>query len=115
MTERADRKAKNEALARQLNERVHTITNDLVSEGLIGNGDDRGEYLCECADITCTNRIALSQSEYEVARSNPIWFVVEPGHEDLAIERVVAAHARYAIVEKDPGERAIAEATDPRS
>ena len=111
---RTDRQSKNEVLFRGLNERVHATTGDLN----VGNSADlpaRSEYLCECASIGCLERISLSHAEYENARSNPIWFVILPGHEVIDIETVIEVNDRFALVEKLPGEISMAAATDPRS
>ena len=114
MDERKDRQAKNEALARRLNEHVEATTDDLDFTG-VAAPIDRGEYLCECADLACVEHVALAHAEYAHARSNPIWFVVVPGHEVVDIETVIEANQRFAIVEKHPGEAAIALATAPKA
>jgi hypothetical protein len=112
--DREDRQVKNEALFRGLNERVHATTDELNSGSLI-NMPDRKEYLCECAEIACLDRISVSQAEYENARSNPVWFLIVPGHDVVDIETVVETNERFALVEKNVGGRAVAAATDPRS
>lgn len=60
------------------------------------------EWICECADETCTERITMSSEEYEDLRSNPTHFAVAPDetHVIFEAERVVAAHKRYWVVEK---------------
>jgi hypothetical protein len=114
MDERKVRQAKNEALARQLNQHIEAATGDLDFAG-VAAPIDRGEYLCECADLACVDHVTLAGAEYAHARSNPIWFVVVPGHEVVDIETVIEANERFAIVEKHPGEAAIALATDPQA
>jgi hypothetical protein len=106
---RGDRLARNEALFRQVNERLKDVSE------LLGTADSGPEFVCECADEGCTERIRLSLAEYEWLRANPRRFVVLPRHERLEAERVVEDRGRYLIVEKVgvPGE--IAEDTDPRS
>ncbi|MGZ8739415.1 MAG: hypothetical protein ACXW0F_04135 [Gaiellaceae bacterium] len=112
--ERKARQAKNEALARRLNEHIDAATGELDLAG-VAEPIDRGEYLCECADLACVDHVTLAHAEYAYARSNPIWFVVTPGHEVVDIETVVRTNERFAIVEKHPGEAAIALATDPQA
>jgi hypothetical protein len=104
-----DRLARNEALFRQVNERLKDVSE------VLGTADSGPEFVCECADEGCTERIRLSLGEYEWLRANPRHFVVVPGHERADIERVVEHRGRYCVVEKIgvPGE--VAEDTDPRS
>ena len=106
---RDDRLARNEALFRQVNERLKDVSE------LLGTADSGPEFVCECADEGCTERIRLSLGQYEQLRANPRCFVVVPGHERAELERVVADRGGYCVVEKIgvPGE--IAEDTDPRS
>ena len=110
---RTDRMAKNEALFRSVNERVHELTERL---SLVGVVEEQGaeEYLCECVDIECMERVRATDEEYERVRSNPLWFFVALGHVAPEIERVVDENERFAVVEKGPGERDIVIATDPR-
>jgi hypothetical protein len=105
---REERLAQNEALFRQVNERLKDVSE------VLGVADSGPEFVCECADEGCTERIKLSLGEYEQLRANPRRFVVRPGHEREEMERVVADRGAYRIVEKVgvPGE--IAEDTDPR-
>jgi hypothetical protein len=103
------RLARNEALFRQVNERLKDVSE------LLGTADSGPEFVCECADEGCTERIRLSLAEYEWLRANPRHFVVLPGHQRDDLERVVEDRGRYLVVEKIgvPGE--IAEDPDPRA
>ena len=105
-----DQMAKNEALFRDVNERVKEVdrSHNIPVE-------DLWDFLCECANSGCLERLSLTLGEYEDVRSNPTTFVVKHGHERPEVEAVVSATDRYVIVEKHPGEDAIARATDPRS
>jgi hypothetical protein len=93
--------AKNEALFREVNERIHEISDahDVGSGELVG-------FLCECSRLNCGGTVELSLVEYEAARANPRVFIVSPGHEQEGIERVVERLDRYLLVEKvgDAGE-----------
>jgi hypothetical protein len=111
---RKDRQVKNEVLFRKLNERIDAVAGDLTFSGVIDD-PDVASYLCECADDGCLVELRLSREEYEHVRERPIQFVVSPGHVVADIETVIEANERFAIVEKDPGERTVARATDPRS
>ncbi len=104
------RVGQNEVIFREVNERLRELGESfsLVTEV--------SDFVCECADASCTDRIELSLSEYEEVRSDPKWFVIVPGHELLEFERVMAQHDGYLIVEKLPGGPAgIAIRDDPRA
>jgi hypothetical protein len=91
---REERLARNEAMFREINERLESKI--VVSSG----GNDQLSVLCECANPDCTDRIALTVDEYETVRSNPRQFVVAPGHAYLEVEDVVSRNDRYEIVRK---------------
>ena len=71
-------------------------------------------YACECASPTCFATLEISLEQYEQARSHPRRFVVRPGHQEGAVERVVERHERYWIVEKVGIAGVIARERDPR-
>jgi hypothetical protein len=108
LVDRDQRLALNEALFRQVNERL------LEMSTRFGTLDSGPEFVCECPDEACTDRITLSIGEYERLRANPRQFVVLPGHEAVTIERVVADRGSYRVVEKVGVPGVIAEDTDPR-
>jgi hypothetical protein len=105
---RDERLALNEALFRQVNERLLEVSSRL------GTIDSGPEFVCECPDEACTERIRLSVAEYEGLRSNPRHFVVLAGHEARSVERIVSDRGSYRVVEKVGVPGRIAEDTDPR-
>jgi hypothetical protein len=108
MDERDRRIGLNEALFREVNEAVAGISERFDSATF--------EIVCECGDSACTERIELTQKEYEAVRAEPDRFAVCPGHEIPDVERVVAVHEDYVVVEKEgPAATALAERLDPRS
>jgi hypothetical protein len=110
---REDRIIRNEALYRDLNERVREVEEDMSLRGLV-EPEPFSEYFCECGLEDCMDKIRLSREEYEEARSNSKRFVILPDHLIADVERVVhRVDGRYAIVEKLEGERALA-LSDPR-
>ena len=111
---RRDRMARNEALFRDLNDRVSAVVTDLDPNSVAETGAPH-EYLCECSNSDCIAQVSLTAEEFQRVRSSPIQFAVLPGHETNEIETVVERADRYLIVQKDAGERAIAVATDPRA
>ncbi len=110
MEERAERVGKNEAVFRQVNERLKELGESfsLVAE--------RSDFVCECGRATCVDAIQMSLAEYEHVRNNPAWFAFRPGHEMRDLERVVEQRSGYNIVEKHEGGPAhLARETDPRT
>lgn len=106
---REQRLAENEALFRDINERVQAIA--------IGHGSDEHRYtfFCECSNADCTLQIELTAEEYETVRSHPARFVVAAGHELPEIEDVVDSGPAWSIVEKQGDGAEIAAERDPRS
>ena len=110
MDEREHRLGLNEALFREVNERLRDLNETFVPL------TNRVELICECANPACAERISFTVGEYEELRAEPDRFVVAPGHEVADVEDVVATGERWHIVRKRPGGPAkLAESTDPRS
>ena len=58
----------------------------------------------------------MTVDEYEAVRAKATRFAVAPGHEIPDIERVVARHPSYFVVEKqDPDAAEVARESDPRT
>jgi hypothetical protein len=109
MDERARRLGENEAIFREVNERVRETDETLDADANIA------EFVCECGSATCTGHVRVSPEDYERVRSDSATFLVLPGHDDPSVETVVAEHGAYWVVRKDAGEaEAIAVRTDPR-
>jgi hypothetical protein len=105
-----ERVARNEALFRQVNERVRD-----VSQVFATLDPSPVDFICECGNEECTEPIALSLGEYEAVRADPAHFFVVPDHVIPEVERVVESHASYVVVRKLAGEQEIARETNPRS
>ena len=108
MDERERRMTRNEALFREVNERVHE-----KAEGF-GSGS-AFEYLCECANSDCTFQITLTLAQYEEVRADPTQFAVLPLHFTPEIETLVSRNEGYWIVKKIGEAAEYVEAVDPRS
>jgi hypothetical protein len=108
-TSREERLAANESFFRDLNER---ISDEAVRHGVDGH---EYEFICECADVSCIERVTLSIAEYERIRADGSRFVLALGHNVVGIETVVAANADHAVVEKVGVAGEVAEALDPRA
>jgi hypothetical protein len=110
MSSREERIGLNEAVFREVNERIENLaeTFELKDEPL--------DLVCECGDAACVRRISMTRAEYEQLRSEPHHFAVHPGHEYPEVEEVVDRRKGYDIVSKNEGiPEKIAERTDPRS
>jgi hypothetical protein len=107
MTDRGDRLARNEALFRSVNERVEEVVQPGKNEEI--------DFLCECGDGECVEKISLTRVEYEGVRADAAQFAIASGHEIPDIEDVVARTDRFLVVRKHPEESEIARETDPRS
>jgi hypothetical protein len=104
---RKDRLARNEALFREVNERVEAVGERA--------GLDMLDFICECGDANCTAAVSLTESEYEQVRADPVHFAVLPGHVLPEVEDVVFESDRFQVVRKHAEEQEIARATDPRA
>jgi hypothetical protein len=93
MADREVRMAHTEALFRDVNERIAESAKRFRAE--------EAEFVCECADPGCAERVPASLDAYEDVRSEPTHFLLVPGHENTQIERVIERpHRRLAVVEK---------------
>jgi hypothetical protein len=107
MSERGDRLARNEAMFRAVNERVEEVVQPGAGEEI--------DFLCECGNAECTEKVTLARREYEQVRSDATQFAVVSGHEIPEIEEIVLQRDRFLVVRKHPDEADIAQQTDPRS
>ncbi|MCW2963275.1 MAG: hypothetical protein JWO17_527 [Actinomycetia bacterium] len=74
-----------------------------------------GDFVCECADLTCIERIEMTVAEYEQLRAHPTRFAVCHGHVSPDAERVVEKRSGYTIVEKLGAGSEYAARFDPRA
>ncbi len=107
MSESDERKGRNEAFFREVNERLEDRAAAATTEPLF-------TVVCECVLEECAERIEISFTAYESIRSNPRTFVIAPGHSDPSCERVVSWRAGYEVVEKLGDAGVVAEQEDPR-
>jgi hypothetical protein len=102
------RKARTESAFREVNERI--------AENARRFDAGSTEFICECDDPQCTERIEATLEEYEDVRANGARFLIAPGHRDSTIELVVDRHARFVIVEKvHEAARALVRRLNPRT
>ena len=106
--ERQRRIGRNQALFREVNERIERVS------GALRTGTDTITVLCECGNQSCAEHIEVSLSDYERVRAEPTLFLVRPGHATIEVEQVVEHHNGYDIVRKNGPAGEVAEELDPR-
>jgi hypothetical protein len=116
MDERLERKARNEALIREVNERIVQV-DKAAEEANVGPEEPFFEFLCECGGddgaLTCVEHVQMTIEEYEQVRSQDDRFAVYPGHEHEELEAMVARNERFVVVDKRPAAEPYV-ADDPR-
>ena len=110
MDVREQRFGVNEAIFREVNERINGLTK-LFHWGK----PDPLDLVCECRNSTCVRRIEMSRADYEAVRAEDTHFALYPGHADLDIERVISSHPGYEVVEKEGPAAKVADKLSPRS
>ena len=96
-TDRAARIARNEALFREVNERVKELNE--AFDALAQNA----EWICECGNSECLEPIQMTHEEYEAvrARGGDCFFVMpDEAHVVRDVEAVLERHVRYWVVQK---------------
>jgi hypothetical protein len=86
------KRAHTESLFRDVNERIAESAQRFEA--------DSTQFVCECADPNCTDRVEATLDEYEAVRADGTTFLLTPGHVHEDIERVVSDHGRFHVVEK---------------
>jgi hypothetical protein len=96
-----ERQARNEALVREVNERIDTLDRDAERIGSTPPNSNFG-FHCECGRGTggCLETVWMTLAEYDRVREQDDRFVLAPGHETSPLERVVEQTDRYVIVDK---------------
>jgi hypothetical protein len=102
------RKAENEAIFRDANERLKDVRDRLAAVA------GRTPFFCECEDPVCREVVQLSHEEYEAVRVSAETFLIVRGHPTTG-SVVVEEHDDYVVVAKTGDARRVAEQTDPRS
>lgn len=103
-----DPRERNEALFREINERIEDVGTALAPD------DVPMEFLCECDDQDCVEKVSATRAEYEAIRAVATHFVVLPGHENPGVEHVVQETERFLVVEKEGEAGREAEEDNPR-
>ena len=88
--------AGNEALFRDVNERVAEVSSHYEVETQTGAVD----FTCECGLVDCAETMMMTIAEYEGIRAQATHFGVVPQHEQPEIETVIERHPSCVVVEK---------------
>ena len=108
MDDRERRLAQNEALFREVNEKVEAIA------ALHGEDAHVYEFYCECSNADCTLQVPATLANYEAVRADATRFLVFPGHALPDIERVLERYEHYWVVEKTGEAASYVSRLDPR-
>lgn len=92
VSSRDERVSRTEEFFKRVND---TMRNEL--------GDGDGKFLCECGNIACTEKLALSAEDLRLLHSIEGYFAVLPGHQIPEIETLVKENGCYAIVHNNVG------------
>jgi hypothetical protein len=109
MATEINRIARTESLFRDVNERIAEVAGRL--------GSDDAEFVCECADPNCGERLTAPLDQYEQVRQDGARFLVAPGHEVPVYEQVLGRRSDHQVVakSKDPRLARAARNLDPRA
>lgn len=82
-----------QTLFRQVNERV------LEVNGSLGPTARLADFVCECRDPECSERLTLSVAQFDDVRRHAGRHIVRPGHVEPGRERTVEVHKGFVVVE----------------
>jgi hypothetical protein len=97
MDERTRRIGENEALFREVNERVEGLNTSFATI------TERMSIVCECAHIDCVALLSITLEDYRRLRSDSATFAVVPGHVIPDVESVVEERDGYQVIRKHAG------------
>jgi hypothetical protein len=103
------RLAQNEALFREVNEKVEAIA--LVH----GTDEHVYEFYCECSNVDCSRQVPATLAQYEAVRAHPRRFLITPDHWLPEIETVQEKNETWWVIEKHGDAGRFVEHLDPRS
>jgi hypothetical protein len=89
----AERAARNEEIFREVNARIEEGAKQHNISGTL-------PFHCECGRASCVETLEIPAGHYEAIMRERYRFVVLPGHEEPAIERITKTTPHYLVVEK---------------
>ncbi|HEY3962314.1 MAG TPA: hypothetical protein VGL84_07280 [Gaiellaceae bacterium] len=84
--------ARTEAVFREVNEAIARTAERF--------DDDHADFVCECGDPDCAERVVASLDAYEEVRSDGAQFIVANGHEIDEVEQIVRRRTGYTVIRK---------------
>ena len=100
--------ARTESAFREVNEAIAATAARFAAE--------ETDFVCECADPECADRITMELEDYDEVRAEATQFLLAPDHGEREIERVVERTEEFDVVEKvAPIAAAVARALNPRA
>lgn len=99
--------ARTESAFREVNEAIARTAERFES--------DEADFVCECGDPECADRVTADLDEYEGVRAEPTHFLLAPGHDEPRAERVVRSTGAFDIVEKFGAVGRMARRLNPRA
>ena len=93
------RLVENEQIMESLNRRLEERVDEIRDETGVPDSEPV-RFFCECSDLECRGRIALTPERFERIHRDPALFVLLPGHEEASIETVVDTWGDHVVVRK---------------
>jgi hypothetical protein len=94
------RRTKNELTAQHRNTAIVRQLTKLAPGEVVA--DLPLEFICECSDLNCHERVTMTIGDYQQQIKDPARFVISPHHEQTDIEKVLKRTDDHTLVEKRP-------------
>lgn len=106
-----EKAAHNQSLFRAVNEQIRVLHESEALADDFGPPAPADQWVCECANAGCMERISLSVEEYAAVRAAGNRFAIAPGeaHFFAEVEDVTDRRPAYWVVEKTGKAKVIAE------
>ena len=108
MTTSERRQIENEMIFRRANEQVSDGLDELDAmhaednnPELMRKDDIQLEFMCECSDEKCKERVTILLSVYQKIHEDRDCFVIRVGHQVEEIEEIVSTGQDYSVVRKN--------------
>ena len=103
-----ERMARTESAFREVNEAIAETATRFEA--------DEAEFICECADPQCAERVTADLEDYEGVRAEGAQFLLAPDHHEPTVEQVVERTGDFEVVKKvTPIMARIARRLNPRA
>lgn len=100
--------ARTESVFREVNEAIAQTAERFDAE--------ETDFICECSDPQCADRMTVALEDYDDVREEPTHFLLAPGHHEPTVERIVERTSQFDVVDKfSPIAAAISRSLNPRA